>query len=184
MKKMLFIAITSLVFISIVTIPVLADKASPKLALDFTDDSDNSVDEETNIILNNFVLASQKLLDKASPILSKYFDKSSPNLFGLDKSSPKLMKEWDSASPKLADYSKGWIDLAKNISVGSFSADFAGVDVSKPGTIQILSDGSTTSITSTLNLGEDMDQTIKFTYDENSGEVAVICRGAYCVHTR
>ena len=184
MKKVLFIAVVSLTLVSIIAVPVIADKASPKLSLSFTNASDNPVSDETNIMLNEFVVVSQKLLDKASPTLAKVVDKSSPQLFGLDKSSPKLMKEWDSASPKLADYSKGWIDFAKTISEGSFTASFAGVDVSTTGTIQIFSDGSTTSITSRIDLCEGMDQSITFTYDDSSGEVAIICRGAYCVNTR
>ena len=179
MKKVLFIAVVYLALVSIIAGPVISDKASPKLALTFT-----NVSDETNISLNNFAIASQNLLDKASPILTKYFDKSSPQLFGLDKSSPKLMKEWDSASPKLADYSKGWIDLAKNITQGTFTADIAGVESTSVGQITISSDSDTTSITSTLNLDEDITQTVTLTYDKSSGEVAIICRGAYCVHTR
>ena len=197
MKKVLFITIISLVIASISAFPVLADKASPKLSLAFTDASDKPVNDETNSMLNNFVLASQELLDKASPILTKLVDKSSPQLFRLDKSSPQLMKEYEKACPILMGYSEGWVNLAKNIDGGSYTADIAGVDTTSVGQITISSDNSMTVITSIINLSQDMNQTIVMTYDKNNGDWciecngdfggaggAIGCRGAYCVHTR
>lgn len=178
MKKVLFIAIISLIFVPIIAIPVLADKASPKLALAFIDDaSDSTVGDEMNIILNNFAATSQKLLDKASPILAKLIDKSSPKLFGLDKSSPKLMKEWDSASPKLADYSKGWIDLAKNMEEGTYTADIAGTESTAAGQIKISSDSNKTAIISTLNLDGEIIQTITMTFDKGNGDCTISISG-------
>lgn len=173
MKKLLFIAVISLVFVAIIAFPVLADKTSPILSLVFTDDSDNQVDDETNILLNDFVATSQKLLDKTSPILAKLIDKSSPQLFRLDKASPQLMKAYDKASPKLMGYVEEWISLAKTIEGGTYTADIAGTEGTAACEITISSDGVITTIISTLNLDKDNTQTITMTYDISNDDGSI-----------
>jgi type VI protein secretion system component Hcp len=177
MKKVLLIAIITLVMVSVITVPAVADKASPKLLLTFTDDSDQPVDNETNIMLNEFTVITQKLLDKATPVLMKMIDKSSPQLLRMDKSTPKLMKAYDKATPILMGFSEDWIRLAQNIEEGAYSSEIARLNDSAAGTIEISSDDSTVRITGTLKTDDDMYQTITMTYEKIKDEWFMIIGG-------
>jgi hypothetical protein len=174
MKKWLICLLSLLGLITVLVATTSAsdakDVSSPKLLLNFTSVTDAAPPEE---VLNSFVIVSQDILDKASPILYKALDKSSPKLYEMDKSSPELFKTLDKASPKLLDDHKKWIELASSIPKGpSYSASVTSAQNTNIGQITITSDSSKITLTSQISWvtanGENISQKVTMIGDLSS----------------
>jgi hypothetical protein len=173
------VLIRPLVILTLVTILIAtataasAAKVGTSLNLTFDSATDGEpVDPTMNNLLNNFIVVSQDYLDKASPVLMKALDKSSPTIYEIDKSSPQLFKALDRASPKLMDIQKKWIDLAKQIDEDTYTANVGSAQNPYMGQITITSDSGIVVIHSEITWvtsdGENASQNITMTGDVNT----------------